>query len=92
MNITINAIQLATELAHKAAFDEMHSDTSKGDGLINDEDEMWTDGDENTMVYTEEAQEVFERWYIHFLDAIIRCKTTDRPDDEETFSDADPGL
>jgi hypothetical protein len=66
MEVKINKIELASELAHGMAKDEMFIDE-----LIADEDDMFVNGEtEDVIVYTEEAQDIFNRWYDYFLSEI----------------------
>jgi hypothetical protein len=61
MNITINAIELASELAHDRTFYD------SGD-ICNNEDEMY-----NGENYTDEIQERFNQWYDYYLTKIEQC-------------------
>ena len=61
MNITINALELASELAHDRTFYD------SGD-ICNNEDEMY-DGEN----YTDEIQERFNQWYDYYLTKIEQC-------------------
>ena len=70
--IMINKLELASELAHNAAKDEL--------GI--DEEQMWEvdvmggddDGVKHSLHYTEQAQEVFNRWNDYFLEQIDNAK------------------
>lgn len=71
-NVTINILELATELAHGRAMEEMIES-----GAITESDGMWIleqDPDENGSgewyVYTSEAQLVFDKWYDYFYTVI----------------------
>lgn len=73
--VSVNPLELASELAHNAAKDEMMSDTSKGHGMINNESDMFVPTeDKEDMVYTEEASEVFRRHYAYFEEIIRKYK------------------
>ena len=61
MNITINALELASELAHDRTFYD------SGD-ICNNEDEMY-----NGENYTDEIQERFNQWYDYYLTKIEEC-------------------
>jgi len=59
MEIKINAIELASELAHEMVCAKLQDD----DNAIHMED---ADG----IYYTEEAQDIFNEWYDHYLNKI----------------------
>lgn len=67
---TINETELATNLAHNATRDEMINKD-----IINDESEMWvkSEDDEEVDVYTDEAQEIFNRHFDYFIFEIGAC-------------------
>ena len=65
--VVINELELASELAENAVIDEMISS-----GQINEESEAYIDLGDNTKQYTEEAQDVFNRWYEYFYDKIFK--------------------
>lgn len=76
MNIEINILELASDLAHERAMEEMIDE-----GHITDNDGMWTldqdseeDGSGECYVYTSEAQDVFNRWYDYYYSKIEECK------------------
>lgn len=60
--ITINKIELASELASERAGTEMITN-----GIIDDEEEMFIEDEDGDTRYSGEAQEVFNRWYDYFL-------------------------
>jgi len=65
MNITINALELASELAHDmvcARFDD-------------DENAIYEGPTDTITVYTDKAQDVFNEWYEHYLTKIEQCNT-----------------
>lgn len=72
-------IELASNLAHNAAKDEMFKDD-----LINDEDDMTVDDEFGKgLIYTDEAQEIYNRWYDYFeaeIDKVIGELDTSNPD------------
>jgi hypothetical protein len=63
MEITINAIELASELAHgcvRARFnDDMHA--------------IYEEPFASVTIYTDKAQDVFNEWYDHYLNKIEQC-------------------
>ena len=68
--MTVNAIELATNLAYNTAKDEMFREE-----LITNEEEMVVeDQDNDCLIYTEQAQEVFNRWYDYYYDEIEKVK------------------
>lgn len=70
MDVTINIVELSSNLAAKATFDEMVSSN-----LISDEEEMFAKVENEEMtIYTEAAQEIFNRHYDYFYDEIESCK------------------
>ena len=65
MNKTINIVELASELAHERMKMELGAS----------EDEVWvtptdTDGDDNVLIYIEEAQDSFNDWYDYYYTQI----------------------
>lgn len=71
-NVVVNKLELASELAHERAKDEMLSN-----GEITDEDGMWRleqDPDEDasgeSYIYMPEAQLVFDKWYDYYITKI----------------------
>ena len=62
MELTINALELASNLAHDMVCARFNDD----DNLIHIED---ADG----IYYTDNAQEVFNEWYEHYLNKIEQC-------------------
>ena len=59
--VTINAIELASELAHMKVYELSKSK------IIYSEDESGT-------TYTEEAQDIFNEYYDEYLTLIDQCK------------------
>jgi hypothetical protein len=59
MNKTINVVELASELAHERM--KMELELS--------DDQVWVDSDD-TLVYTEEAQDTFNEWYDYYYTLI----------------------
>lgn len=65
MDITINALELADELAHDMVC-----------ARFNDDDNAIYEGPTDTItVYTDKAQDVFNEWYDHYLTKIEQCDT-----------------
>lgn len=71
MEVTINALEVASNLAHQATYDEQKD-------IIADESDLF-----NGENYADEHQEVFNRWYEYFLDKLtesaIEPSTTTQP-------------
>ena len=62
-NITINKLELASELAHKKLEDNW-----------SDSIDIWEDETATVTVYTEEAQDIFNEYYDNYLTLIESCK------------------
>jgi hypothetical protein len=62
-NITINAIELASELASK----KLEAEWSESIRIFNDEEA-------EELTYTEEAQDIFNENYDYYLELIESCK------------------
>jgi len=62
-NITINKLELASELAH-SELEENWSDSI----------DIWEDETATITVYTEEAQDIFNGYYDNYLILIESCK------------------
>ena len=62
-DITINKLELASELAHKE-LEENWSDSI----------DIWEDETAISTVYTEEAQDIFNEYYVNYLTLIESCK------------------
>jgi hypothetical protein len=63
MNVTINIVELASELA-SIELDNNWSDSIK----------MWVDEGDNCLTYTEEAQDIFDDLYDKYYSLIEKCK------------------
>lgn len=63
MEITINALELASELAHERVVEG-----------ISEKHNIYVEEEECT-VYTGEAQDIFNEWYDHYLHKIEQCNT-----------------
>ena len=59
---TINTIELASDLAHNAMLDEMQVSIDESE-----DDERVVSIVEGNRGYTEEARDIFNRWYDYFL-------------------------
>lgn len=66
MEIRINAIELASELAHSRTLYE------SGD-ICNNEDDMFNDPEDGMQTYKEEIQDRFNEWYDYYLTEIEKC-------------------
>jgi hypothetical protein len=67
MEIKINAIELASELAHSRTLYE------SGD-ICNNEDDMFDDPEDEIHTYKEEIQDRFNDWYDYYLTEIEKYK------------------
>lgn len=65
---TINSIELAAGLAHNAMLDEMGVSVDEWE-----EDESVVSSTNRSGGYTEEAQDIFNRWYDYFLNHIDKA-------------------
>jgi len=63
MEIKINALELASNLAHNRALYE------RGD-ICSNEDDMYEDINAEELHYKEEIQDEFNRWYDYYLTEI----------------------
>ena len=68
-DVLVNQIELASELANRAMIDEL-----MGNGKINEEDDVYITESNGDTRYTDEAQEVFNRWYDYYFDIIDKIK------------------
>ncbi len=66
METTINALELASELAHIRTFQE------SGD-IVSNEDDMYQGINAEVLTYTEEIQDRFNDWYDFYLGEINKC-------------------
>jgi hypothetical protein len=64
MNININILEVASELAHKKLEDHFEFEAKR---IYN-----WV-SDEESEVH-EEAQELFNEWYDHYYDFLLKLK------------------
>ena len=73
MEIRINIVEVASELAH----DTMVRD-SFIDGIINDETEVYVSfnkaDDDGEIIYTDVCQEIFDKYYDYYYDRLLKLK------------------
>lgn len=67
MDIKVNAIELASELAHNRTLYE------SGD-ICSNEDDMFEEPTASITTYKEEIQDRFNDWYDYYLTEIEKCK------------------
>jgi hypothetical protein len=65
MNITINALELASELAHDMVCARFNDD----------ENAIYEEPFAVVTNYTDKAQDIFNEWYDNYLYKIEQCKT-----------------
>jgi len=65
MNITINALELASELAHDMVCARFNDD----------ENAIYEEPFAGVTNYTDKAQDIFNEWYDHYLHKIEQCNT-----------------
>lgn len=63
MNITVNAVEVASELAH-------HRTLYESDDLCNNEDDMYINPNAAILVYTDRIQNRFNEWYDFYFEII----------------------
>ena len=63
MNITINAIELASELAHDMVCAMLKEDSNA----------IYQEPTDRITTYTDNAQYMFDEWYDHYLHKIEQC-------------------
>jgi hypothetical protein len=66
-NISINKLELASELAHQKLTDNW-SESIK----------IYQDEEAKTLQYTEDAQDIFNSYYDEYLDLIDSCKSEEK--------------
>ncbi len=73
MEIRINIVEVASELAH----DTMVRD-SFIEGVINDETEVYVSfnkaDDDGEIIYTDFCQNIFDKWYDYYYDKLLKLK------------------
>lgn len=65
MEITINLLEAASELADKI----VHA------RFLDDESLIFEQDCEETLIYTNHAQELFNEWYDYYYDFLLNLKT-----------------
>ena len=74
MNITINVIEVASDLAHNAMYAEVTSPLYDGSAVLQEED-LYNYDEEGNSTYKEEYQDVFNRHYDYFFDYFFEMMT-----------------
>lgn len=72
MEIKINIVQTATELAHERLL-ENYTDIQYNEEVVYEQDE----DDEEITRYTEEAQKIFDSWYDYYYDKLEKLQIND---------------
>lgn len=65
MEITINLLEVASELAHEAVCAKFEDDDT----------EIYENTSDTITSYTEKAQDLFNEWYDHYYDLLLNLKT-----------------
>ena len=70
--ITINKIELASNLAHKSVMDELiiPFQTDGSYSIYENEDDLFIEDENENMIYKDDVQDVFNRWYDFYLNMI----------------------
>ena len=70
--ITINKIELASNLAHKSVMDELiiPFQTDGSYSIYENEDDLFIEDENENMIYKDDVQDVFNRWYDYYLNMI----------------------
>ena len=63
MDITINALELASELAHEMVRAKLNDDITN----------IYEEPFAGVTNYTDKAQDIFNEWYDHYLHKIEEC-------------------
>lgn len=69
MNIIINSLELASNLAEQEVINELVKY-----GFCSSEADLYETDNSGDSKYTEEAQDCFNRWYDYFSQAILLTK------------------
>jgi hypothetical protein len=64
MNININILEVASELAHKKLEEHFEFEANRIYEWVSDEESR----------YTEEAQDLFNEWYDYYYDFLLKLK------------------
>ena len=70
MEIKINIVELASELAEDMTSDEMFREEI----IITEEEQFVIDENSGDTMYTETAQDIYNRWYDYFYSKIEELK------------------
>lgn len=70
MEIRINIVEVASELAH----DAMVKDAFNEEIIIGSQDEVYVSIDEDELVYTDVCQEIFDKYYDYYYDRLLKLK------------------
>ena len=65
MDITINLLEVASELAHEIVCAKFEDDASA----------IYDNATDTITVYSEEAQELFNEWYDYYYNFLLNLKT-----------------
>ena len=70
--ISINTIKLASNLAHKSVMDELiiPFQTDGSYSIYENEDDLFIEDENENMIYKDDVQDVFNRWYDYYLNMI----------------------
>ena len=70
--ISINKIELASNLAHKSVMDELiiPFQTNGSYSLYENEDDLFIEDENENLIYKDDVQDVFNRWYDYYLNMI----------------------
>lgn len=75
-NITINIVQVATELAKDNTIDEILNPI--GDYVLlygfSSEDDLYEFDEEGNSTYKEEVQDIFNKWYDYYYSKLEKLK------------------
>ena len=67
--VKINPVEVSSILAHQSTIDELVIPTQT-DGeysIYESEDDLMEEGEDETLYYKEEVQDVFNRWYDYYF-------------------------
>lgn len=71
MEVKINVLEVASDLAHNSMLDEARTNMS-----ITDDNEVYENSNADTLVYKEEFQDIFNRWYDYYFEMITNKMDT----------------
>ena len=81
MEIRINLVEAASELAHRATVDEVIADESMD---YDCEEDVWVHDDENDIdTYHDDVQDVFNCWYDYFCGMLEYCNLDKVKEDKD---------